>query len=112
MVYHIYVGSYTDQISTLVFDPQAASLTLESSLTAGHHPSWLTRHPTDRSLIFTGLEQSNGQIVAVKYDKKGHGTIVGIVPGGGADPCNLTATSSDVLVGNVRLFLLTLYTVF
>ena len=102
MVFHIYVGSYTDEIYTLAFDPAGPSLSLVSALTVGFHPSWLARHPLDASIIFTGLEETDGKIVAVKYDDKGHGTLLGSVSSGGGSPCNLVATDSELLVGNVR----------
>lgn len=103
MVFTIYVGSYTNDISTLSFNPEARSLAVESSITVGFHPSWITPHPKDRSLIFTGLEQSDGQIVAVKFDQRGHGTIAGTAPSGGRDPCILLAAGSELLIGNVSL---------
>jgi hypothetical protein len=101
MVFHIYVGSYTNEISTLVFDPETPSLALVSSLTVGFHPSWLAPHPTDPSIVFAGLEQTDGQIVAVKFDKHGHGAVLGHVPSGGGSPCTLLATDSELLIGNV-----------
>ena len=101
MVYRIYVGSYSNEISTLSFDPESRSLTVDSSITVGFHPSWITPHPKDKSLIFTGLEQSDGQIVAVKFDQKGHGTIVGSASSGGRDPCTLLAHGAELLIGNV-----------
>ena len=63
MVHRILVASYTNEIYTLAFDPQAPSLTLTSTITVGHHPSWITPHPTDKSIVFTALEQSEGKIV-------------------------------------------------
>ena len=101
MVHRIYVGSYTNEIYSLSFDPDSASLTLESTLTVGFHPSWLTSLPSDPTLIFTGLERSDGQIVAIKYNEKGQGTVVGSAPSGGADPCSLLATNTELLIGNV-----------
>ncbi|KAI0941504.1 hypothetical protein AcW1_003379 [Taiwanofungus camphoratus] len=100
MVYQLLVGSYTNEIYTLVFDPISSSLKLSSCLTVGYHPSWITPHPTDPSLIFTGLEQSDGKIIAVKYDKEGRGMVVGEAPSGGADPCTLLAVGEQLLVGN------------
>ena len=101
MVFHIYVGSYTNEIYTLAFDPEAPSLTLVSALTVGFHPSWLTAHPSDPSVVFTGIEQTDGQIVTVKFDKNGQGTILGSVSSGGGSPCNLLAIESELLIGNV-----------
>ncbi|OBZ69776.1 6-phosphogluconolactonase [Grifola frondosa] len=100
MIYHILVASYTNEIYTLAFDPDVPSLTLASSLTVGHHPSWITRHPTDTSLIFTGLEQPDGKVVALRYDAEGRGTIVGEAPSGGGHPCSLLATKDQLLIGN------------
>ena len=104
MVHRIYVATYTNEILSLSFTPDAPSLTLDSTLTVGFHPSWLTSLPSDRTLVFTGLEQNDGQIIAVKFDQKGQGKIVGTVPSGGADPCTLLVTDSELLVGNVSLF--------
>ncbi|EKM53704.1 uncharacterized protein PHACADRAFT_125622 [Phanerochaete carnosa HHB-10118-sp] len=100
MVFHIYVGSYTNEIYTLAFDPDVPSLTLVSTLTVGFHPSWLTRHPKDASVVFAGLEQADGKIAAVKFDDKGHGTLLGSVSSGGGSPCTLVATDSELLIGN------------
>lgn len=102
MVYRIYVGSYSDNISTLEFDPEAPSLKIVSSIILGHHPSWVTAHPKDTSLIFTALEQADGRIIAVKFDHDGKGSIVAETPSGGADPCTLLCLESQILVGNVR----------
>ena len=103
MVYRIYVGSYTNEISTLSFDSEASKLAVTSSINVGHHPSWITPHPKDSTLIFTGLEQDDGQILAIKFDQKGHGVVVGRAPSAGRDPCNLLATDSELFIANVRI---------
>lgn len=102
MVYRILVASHTDEIFTLVFDPDAASLRLVSAVTVGHHPSWITPHPKDRSIVYTGLEQSDGKIIALKYDEEGRGTVIGQITSEGADPCALLALENELIVGNVR----------
>ena len=104
MVFRIYVGSYTNEIYTLNFDPESSSLTLESSITVGFHPSWITPHPKDRSVVFTGLEESKGQVVVVRFDENGKGSIIGSASSGGRDPCSLLATDTQLLIGNVRVF--------
>lgn len=100
MAYRIYVGSYTDEISTLSFDSNTGSLSLVSTVKVGHHPSWVTPHPTNPSVIFTGLEQSDGKIIALKFDEQGHGSVVAELSSGGLDPCTLLAAGSELLVGN------------
>jgi len=105
--YKLLVGSYTDSIYTLEFDPTPSpgspTLELLSQVEVGHHPSWIEAHPLDRSLIFTGLEQADGQIVVVKYDKDGKGRKMdeATCASGGADPCTLLVTEHELIVGNV-----------
>lgn len=101
MVYRILVASYTNEISTLVFDPDTPSLKIESSLSVGHHPSWITTYPGDSSLVFTGLEQADGKVVVIKYID-GKAEVVATAPSGGADPCSLLATKDELFVANVR----------
>lgn len=103
MVYRILVGSYSDEIVTLAFDPDARTLEATSALKVGHHPSWLTAYPTHPSLVRTGLEQSDGRILTIEYDESGKGTILSDVPSGGQDPCCLLALEDEILVANVRI---------
>ncbi|KIJ66165.1 hypothetical protein HYDPIDRAFT_181149 [Hydnomerulius pinastri MD-312] len=104
----ILVGSYSDSIYTLEFDPAPSegpgtpTLKLLSTVKVGHHPSWIVAHPSDSSLIFTGLEQAKGEIVVVKYGEDGQGQKVdeATCSSGGADPCTLLATENELLIGN------------
>ncbi|KDQ28439.1 hypothetical protein PLEOSDRAFT_167761 [Pleurotus ostreatus PC15] len=100
MAYRLLVSSYTDAIYTISFNAEAGSVDLVSTTRVGHHPSWVTSHPDDASLVFTGLEQSEGVVLAVKFDDKGEGKVVGRVSSGGADPCSLLATKDELLVAN------------
>ncbi|KAJ7180594.1 Lactonase, 7-bladed beta-propeller-domain-containing protein [Mycena filopes] len=96
----ILVGSYTDSVHSLELDSSTASLSVHSTLQVGFHPSWLEFHPSDRSLVFAGLEQTDGKVVAIKYDASGNGTVVAEAPSGGADPCSLIATPDRLFVAN------------
>lgn len=109
----ILTGSYSRSVSTLVFVPSPSpSLTVRSALEVGHHPSWLTRLPAvvehDGTIVFAGLEQSTGAIVAIRFDRAGRGTELGSAPSGGRDPCTLEVTTGpgdgppELIVGNVR----------
>jgi len=102
--YKILVGSYTDSIHTLEFNPSGSTPTLNylSSVKVGHHPSWIECHPSDKSLIFTGIEQADGKIVLVKYDEHGKGQKIdeATCSSGGADPCTLLVTENELIVGN------------
>ncbi|KAK7691939.1 hypothetical protein QCA50_005344 [Cerrena zonata] len=100
MQYTILVGSYSDQVYTLSFDLDKPSLSLISSVYVGHHPSWITQHPKDPSTIFAGVEQADGKIVTLVFNKSGEGVVVGEVPSGGADPCTLVVVNDELVVGN------------
>ncbi|KAF8641444.1 hypothetical protein AX16_009957 [Volvariella volvacea WC 439] len=109
MVHKILVASYTNEISTLSFDPDAQTLSRESAVTVGFHPSWIAFYPGDHSVVFTGLEQSGGKVLALKFDD-GIGVdgdkewrsarIVAEASSGGDDPCSLYATKDELFVAN------------
>lgn len=106
MTYHIVVGTYTDSVNTLTFDPKKPAdeaLSLSSTLPVGFHPSWVERHPTDPSLVFTSLEQPEGLLLALRYEAQtGVGKVLASIPSGGHSPCSILVTEEEVLVGNVR----------
>jgi len=106
MVNYILVGSYSNDITTLVFDPTTVTLQVASSLTVGHHPSWIASHNAHPSLVWTGLEQSNGTILALSYDKQGNCKVVSETSSAGSDPCFLLAFKRQLLIANVRPILL------
>ncbi|KAK7051192.1 hypothetical protein VNI00_004692 [Paramarasmius palmivorus] len=100
MTYRILAGSYTNDVYTLEFESQAPSLSTIATTTAGFHPSWITAHPADSSLIFACLEQSGGTILAFKYDENGNGTVVASAPSGGQDPCHLLIRDDELFIAN------------
>lgn len=101
MVYRILVGSYSDQVYTLVFDPNVPSLTVSSSVTVGHHPSWITANPSSASIVYAGVEQSDGRVVTLEFDAEGRGTVLEDISSGGDSPCTLLVVQDGLLVGNV-----------
>ncbi|KAJ7115885.1 Lactonase, 7-bladed beta-propeller-domain-containing protein [Mycena epipterygia] len=100
MVYRILVASYTTSVQTLAFDASVSTLTVQSAVEVGFHPSWIEFYPSDHSLVFAGLEITEGTVVAVKYDESGTGSVVAETSSGGADPCSLAATENELLVAN------------
>ena len=100
--YRILVASNTDRITSIFFDPYGPTLNVTSEIIVGPHPTWITGHPTNPSLAFTGLEQQDGVIVVLTFDDTAKGTIVGQIPSGGASPASLLATTDALFVGNVR----------
>jgi len=102
-VFRILTATYTNRVETLSFDPDAKSLSTTSSVTVGDNPSWITPHPENPAIWFAGLEQDDGRVVAIEYDKDGKGKVVGELSSEGADPCTLVAYKGDLLIGNVSL---------
>lgn len=103
--HRIYVGSYTDAIYTLEFHPSppgsdSPTLALLGKTHVGQNPSWIAQHPSDNSLVFTGLEQENGEIAVIKYGEEAEGAVVARARSGGSDPCSLLATEDELLIGN------------
>lgn len=102
----ILVASYSSEVVTLSFDLSTTppSLTLLSTLQVGHHPSWITPHLSDKTVVFTATEEANGLVKALKYDlETGIGSIIAEASSGGADPCHLAIFEKDLLVANVRV---------
>lgn len=110
--YHVLVGSYTNAVTTLSFtaDPTAGpKLKVVSSIDVGHHPSWLAPLPKSafkggehRAVVFTGLEQADGQLIALGIDASGAAKKLGQVSSGGRDPASICVhpEGSEVVVGN------------
>lgn len=101
----IYVGSYTDAVYTLEFHPSPAdsdspTLSLLGKTQVGSGPSWIARHPSDKSLVFAVLEQENGEIAVIKYGDEAEGVVVARARSGGSDPCSLLATEDELLIAN------------
>ena len=100
--HRILVASNTSTITTLFFDPNGPTLQVTSNVVVGPSPSWITGHPTNPFLAFTGLIQGDGVVVALTFDDTGNGTVVGQTPSGGAVPASLLATKDTLFVSNVR----------
>ncbi|KAJ4485779.1 Lactonase, 7-bladed beta-propeller-domain-containing protein [Lentinula aciculospora] len=98
MSFTILGSSYTNDIYTYSFENDL--IALESSVEVGFHPSWITFHPEDRSLVFAGLEQEEGTIVAIKYDAKYKGAVVAESSSGGKDPCSVVVVKGELLIAN------------
>lgn len=99
MSFTIIGSSYTSDVYTFYFEGD--SLALISSVEVGFHPSWIAFHPEDRSLIFAGLEQDEGKIIAIKYDAELKGAVVAESSSGGKDPCSVVVVKDELLIANV-----------
>jgi len=103
--YRILVASDTSIITSLFFDPYGPTLDVTSETIVGPGPTWITGHPINPSLAFTGLTQGDGVVVALTFDDTGNGTVVGHTPSGGKNPVSLLTTMDALFVPNVCIAL-------
>lgn len=102
-VHTILVGSYSDEITTLQFDTDAEAplnLKVVSSVKSGQSPSWIALHPTDRSLLFTTNEVTDGKVQLFKVADDGSLTYLAERSSGGEDPASLAVLEKQVIVAN------------
>lgn len=105
--YKLLVGSYSNKITTLLFDPDAQSLTVLSAVESGQNPSWIAQHPVDKSLIFATNEVTDGKIQLFKLADDGSLAFLQERSSGGADPASLAVSNNEVIIANVSLVALT-----
>jgi len=103
--YHILMASNASSITGLFFDPYRTTFNVTSETVVGPGPTWITGHPTNPSLIFTGLTHGDGIIVALTFNDTGNGTVVGHIPSGGTNPNSLLTTMDALFVSNVCIAL-------
>lgn len=103
MVDRILVASYTNDIYTLLFDKNSKQPCLDcvASTTVGFHPSWVSSHPEDRSLVYACVEQDDGKIVLLQYAQNAKGIVLGEAITHGASPCSAIASNGELFVANV-----------
>ncbi|KAG8940121.1 hypothetical protein FRC03_005771, partial [Tulasnella sp. 419] len=94
MAFKILVGSYTAYISALSFDG-SNSLSFLTQSPAGFNPSWVTGHPTNKTVIYANNEGASGSVLSfVLNSATGQLTQVDTTSSGGADPAHILALSS------------------
>lgn len=77
------VSGYTTIITALSFNPATSSLTTLSTSPAGVNPSWITAHPTNKSVIYATQETSAGSIMSFAVGQAGQLTQVRVVHAAG-----------------------------
>lgn len=105
MPYTILVGGYSNFISTLTFDPTTSPTTLKvvGTSPAGSRPSWISRHPTDKSLIFATNELVDGKVLLFTLKPDQTLDLVQTMSSGGAAPCHMYIGENEVVVANVSI---------
>jgi 6-phosphogluconolactonase (cycloisomerase 2 family) len=106
MSYKILVAAYSTQIVTLSFDPTSSppKLAIHSSTKSDKNPSWIAPHPTDKSLVFAGIELEDAKIQVYRIVGDGKLEFVEEISTGGAGVAHLAVSEHEIIAGNVSLF--------
>ncbi|KAH8103373.1 putative isomerase YbhE [Cristinia sonorae] len=73
----ILAGGYTSFIASYLFNSDTSSLTLLNQSPTGQNPSWITQHPTNKSILYAVNENSPGALQSFTIGAQGalHGPI-------------------------------------
>jgi len=111
----ILAGGYDVFVATYLFNAATSSLTLQSKSPTGSNPSWISLHPTNRSLLYAVNENSPGALQSFGIDSKGVlSSAIDTVASGGNSPAFATALSTGAVAvmnydsGNGRIISTTL----
>ncbi|KEP45857.1 lactonase, 7-bladed beta-propeller [Rhizoctonia solani 123E] len=94
MVYKLLVGGYAATIATLLFSPESSSLSIIATSPAGINATWITTHPTNKSVVYATQEASPGSILSFVVEESGQLTQTGSALTGGAGPPHMIITSN------------------
>ncbi|KAG6908854.1 hypothetical protein DXG01_003020 [Tephrocybe rancida] len=101
VAFTILAGGYDTFIATYLFNSASSSLSLVGKATTGPSPSWISAHPTNRSIIYAVNEISKGALQS--FSTSSTGTLspaLDTVSSGGDGPAFATALST----GSVAVF--------
>ncbi|KAG9092152.1 hypothetical protein FRC06_000223 [Ceratobasidium sp. 370] len=71
VTYKILVGAYSSVITILSFTPASSNLAITGSSYAGSSPSWITTHPTNKSVLFATQENPTGALWSFAIGSQG-----------------------------------------
>ncbi|KAG7095223.1 hypothetical protein E1B28_005998 [Marasmius oreades] len=83
----ILAGGYDTFVASYLFNSTNASLTVTGRFPTGVNPSWITAHPTNRSVFYAVNELDDGALQS--YTTTSNGVVTGpfdTVPSGGGSP--------------------------
>jgi 6-phosphogluconolactonase (cycloisomerase 2 family) len=94
----ILAGGYDVFVATYLFNSAASTLSLMSKSPTGTNPSWITQHPTNRSLIYATNENVSGGLQSFGVHADGSlSSALSTVQSGGIDPAFATALSTGAV---------------
>ncbi|KAF5309860.1 hypothetical protein D9619_010500 [Psilocybe cf. subviscida] len=94
----ILAGGYDVFVATYLFNSAASTLSLLSKSPTGANPSWITQHPTNRSLIYATNENNSGGLQSFGVLANGSlSPALSTIQSGGSLPAFATALSTGAV---------------
>ncbi|KAG7440486.1 putative isomerase YbhE [Guyanagaster necrorhizus] len=91
----ILAGGYDVFIASYLFDSVASTLSLTGQYPSGSNPSWITLHPTNKSILYATNENTEGAVQSFTVTSNGVlSTTVDTVPTDGDSPAFAVALST------------------
>ncbi|KAG2151600.1 Lactonase, 7-bladed beta-propeller-domain-containing protein [Suillus bovinus] len=97
----ILAGGYTSFIASYMFDSETNNLTYLNKYTTGDNPSWITSHPTNKSVLYAVNENvPAGALQSFTVGPEGALTLVDTISSGGSSPpyCGGLSTGQVAIV--------------
>ncbi|KAJ3575468.1 hypothetical protein NP233_g1085 [Leucocoprinus birnbaumii] len=96
--FKVLAGGYDVFIATYLFDSEALSLSVASRSPTGNSPSWISRHPTNSSILYAVNEVANGAVQSFVINSDGSlSQAVSSAPSGGDNPAFAVALSTGAV---------------
>ncbi|KAJ7579351.1 Lactonase, 7-bladed beta-propeller-domain-containing protein [Mycena floridula] len=94
----ILAGGYDLFIATYLFNANTSSLALLAKYPSGSNPSWITGHPTNKSILYATNENSVGALQSFTVTSSGVvSSAISTVPSGGDSPAFAAALDTGAV---------------
>ncbi|KAJ6618120.1 putative isomerase YbhE [Mycena sp. CBHHK59/15] len=90
----IFAGGYDVFIASYIFNSLTSSLTLQAKYPSGTNPSWITPHPSNKSILYATNENNGGALQSFDILGTSLSSAVNTVPSDGDDPAFAVALST------------------
>ncbi|EKM53237.1 uncharacterized protein PHACADRAFT_147588 [Phanerochaete carnosa HHB-10118-sp] len=90
----ILAGGYTSFVVSYLFNSDASTLTVLNQSPTGANPSWISLHPTNKSILYATNEDEPGALQSFTIGSQGVLDLIDTVPSGGDAPAFTTALNN------------------
>ncbi|GJE92408.1 isomerase YbhE-like protein [Phanerochaete sordida] len=90
----ILAGGYTSFVVSYLFNSDTSSLTVLNQSPTGANPSWISLHPTNKSILYATNEDEPGALQAFTIGPQGVLDLISTTPSGGDAPAFTTALNN------------------